>query len=204
MEFTYFNNTIKLLNKELTVLDKLVLDFISRVDIKYVIISGYVAILFGRSRNTEDVDIFIEDRGLGDFTNFYAKIISNKRYYSINAEDAKDAYELMRDFGSLRFAEKDTFNPNFEIKFARDETDFYSLNNPLTVDLGFEPKLKVSPLELEIPYKLYLGSEKDFADAAHLYTVFKEILDVRRLKVFLNDLNISKSVKKRVLGDIYE
>jgi hypothetical protein len=204
MEFTYLNNVIKLPNKELTILDRLVLDFISRVDIRYVIISGYVAILFGRSRNTEDVDIFIEDKGLVSFTSFYTKIILGRRYYSINAEDAKDAYELMRGFGSLRFAEKETFNPNFEIKFAKDETDFYSLNNPLTVDLGLEPKLKVSPLELEIPYKLYLGSEKDFADAAHLYTVFKEILDVKRLKVFLNDLNISKSVKKRVLGDAYE
>ena len=31
-----------------------------RLDIRYVIISGYIAILFGRSRNTEDVDLFIE------------------------------------------------------------------------------------------------------------------------------------------------
>ena len=46
--------------KELNDLDKFVIDFTSilnKLKIKYVIVSGYVAILFGRSRSSEDIDI---------------------------------------------------------------------------------------------------------------------------------------------------
>jgi hypothetical protein len=200
MEYSYSKGVIKLPGKALTALDNLVLDFISHIDVRYVIISGYVAILFGRSRNTEDVDIFIMDEGLDQFTNFYSKIVSDGRYYAINAESPADAYELMKGIGSLRFAEKGTFDPNFEIKFAKDETDFYSLNNAYTVDFGNGRKLLVSPLELEIAYKLYLGSEKDLADASHIYIVFKESLDIAKLKAFVSELPIKRGAVKETLG----
>jgi predicted nucleotidyltransferase len=54
------------LDKELNVLDRFVLDFASMLDaakIRYVVISGYVSILLGRTRTTEDVDVFIEKWG---------------------------------------------------------------------------------------------------------------------------------------------
>ncbi|MCW6159902.1 MAG: hypothetical protein LVQ95_02320 [Candidatus Micrarchaeales archaeon] len=50
MEYTYSNGAITLSNKELTVLDRVVIKFLKAVSFKYVIISGYIAILFGRSR----------------------------------------------------------------------------------------------------------------------------------------------------------
>ncbi len=104
MEFEYSNGIIRLLGKKLTILDKTVISFISHVPVKYVIVSGYLAILFGRSRNTEDIDIFIEDKGLHEFSRFYDKIISTGKFYAINAENAEDAYELMKEHGSLRLA----------------------------------------------------------------------------------------------------
>ncbi|MCL4380666.1 hypothetical protein M1141_00105 [Candidatus Marsarchaeota archaeon] len=187
---------------KLTMLDKIVLDFISLIDCKYVIISGYVAILFGRSRNTEDVDIFIENKGIKGFLKFYQKVTSTSKYYPLNAENANDAYDLMISTGSLRFAERGTFVPNFEIKFPKDQADFYSLNNALIVDLGEGRRLRFSPLELEIAYKLFLGSDKDFADASHLYITFKESLDMQKLKEFLSELPIKKSTIKNILGTI--
>ena len=156
----------------------------------------------GRSRNTEDIDIFIEDKGIGGFSVFYNRITSTSEYYAINAENAEDAYELMEEGASVRFAEKGTFVPNFEVKFARKETDFYCLDNALLVDLQTEPKLRISPLELEIAYKLFLGSEKDFADASHLYITFKDVLDMEKLKGFIGELPIKKTVVKKILGDI--
>lgn len=45
------------------VLDELVLDIVSifdRLDIQYVVVSGYVAVLLGRSRATEDIDVIVE------------------------------------------------------------------------------------------------------------------------------------------------
>ncbi|EQD42081.1 hypothetical protein B2A_10505, partial [mine drainage metagenome] len=105
------------------------------------------------------------------------------------------------DKSSLRFAEKGTFDPNFEVKFARKETDFYSMNNAWIVDLGRGSRIKISPMELEIAYKLYLGSEKDFDDAAHLYVIFKKILDIGKLRDFLKKLGIKMSVAKKILDE---
>ncbi len=82
-----------------------------------MIVSGYVAILFGRDRHTEDVDMFIRSMNAKDFSKLFNKIISSKKYYCINAEDANDAYNLLKEKSSIRFAEKNTFDPNFEIKF---------------------------------------------------------------------------------------
>jgi hypothetical protein len=203
MEYTYSKNMIKLPNKELTILDKVVLEFISHIEVEYVIISGYLPILFGRSRNTEDVDMFIKDDGLKKFSKFYDKIMSSGKYWVINASDSADAYELMTIHkSSLRIAEKNTSEPNFEIKFANKETDYYSLENAIIVDFGGATQIRISPLELEIAYKLYLGSEKDFADAKHLFIIFKEKLDMEKLKAFLKELNIKKEITKDILGDL--
>ena len=57
------------LYRELSELDKLVVDFIGILEkhIKYVIISGYISILLGRARATEDIDVFIEEISFGVF-----------------------------------------------------------------------------------------------------------------------------------------
>lgn len=63
MRFEFGRGRIKI-GRELSGLDKLVIRFVKilgRLEIDYVVISGYIAILFGRSRNTEDVDLFIEE-----------------------------------------------------------------------------------------------------------------------------------------------
>ena len=60
MEYAYSNDRIKYVGKRLTVLDKLVIDFLSCIDSDYVIVSGYIAILFGMDRHTEDIDIFMK------------------------------------------------------------------------------------------------------------------------------------------------
>ncbi len=53
-------NTIKL-EKEINQLDRFVFKFIKILEkyTDYVIVSGYVAILLGRDRGTEDIDIII-------------------------------------------------------------------------------------------------------------------------------------------------
>ena len=52
--------------KILSELDKLVLDFVRVLEkhVDYVLISGYVSILLGRTRITEDIDIFIKKTSL--------------------------------------------------------------------------------------------------------------------------------------------
>ena len=58
----FIKNTIKL-DKIINELDKFVFKFIKilKKHTDYVIVSGYVAILLGRSRTTEDIDVFIKE-----------------------------------------------------------------------------------------------------------------------------------------------
>lgn len=63
MKLKFLKNKIEF-KKELNDLDKFVVDFTSilnKLGINYVIVSGYVAILFGRNRTSEDVDIIMKN-----------------------------------------------------------------------------------------------------------------------------------------------
>lgn len=179
MEYKLEHGTLRL-DKVLSDLDKLVLDFVSvLVDskIRYVIISGYVAIFFGRSRTTEDIDVFVEKMGRKKFNAFYANLIGNG-YWVINAADEAEAFDLLMDSLAIRAAKKDNVVPNFEIKLPKKDTDFFSLDNAMKVVVNGKTLL-MSPFEMQIPFKLWLGSEKDIEDAVHLYTLFNDRLDKR-------------------------
>ena len=47
----------------------------------------------------------------------------------------------------------------------------------------------VSPIKLQIPYKLYLGSDKDIEDAVYLWMVFRDMLDSDLLRSFTERLH---------------
>ena len=189
MEFEFDSKSLKF-NKVLSELDKLVLDFVhllalSRV--RYVIVSGYVAILLGRSRTTEDIDIFIERLSSKSFTRFF-ELLERHNYWIINSDSCEDALDVLNSSLAIRIAKKGEAIPNFEVKFAKKDTDFLSLNNPLKVTLN-NRKLLMSPLEVQIPFKLLLGSEKDIEDATHIYELFKDKLDRELMK------NVAKNLK---------
>ncbi len=44
------------------------------------------------------------------------------------------------------------------------------------------------PSSLQIPYKLYLGSDKDIEDAVYLWMLFRETLDGDLLRSFMERL----------------
>jgi len=181
-------------------LDKLVLRFVGTIDFNYVIISGYIAILFGRSRNTEDVDIFIDHISSHKFLEFYKKL-EKQDFYILDAEDAEDAYDRLKEGLSVRFAEKNTTEPNFELKFPKRDTDFYSIEHRIRVIISNKHEVMISPIELQIAYKLYLGSEKDELDARHLYGLFKNNINKKLLKDFMSNLKVKENYSKEVLGE---
>ncbi len=193
MEFEFKKNKI-IFNRELSNLDKLVLKFIKVLDnekIDYVIISGYIAILFGRSRGTEDVDLFIEEMSFEKFNRLWGKFNANG-FECINISNSKEAYkEFLKNKTSIRFAEKGEFMPNFELKFPNSKENFYSIKNKLKVILNGE-ELITSELEMQIAFKLKLGSDKDFEDARHLYKTFKEHLNINKLRSHINELKVEK------------
>jgi predicted nucleotidyltransferase len=184
-------------DRELSNLDLLVLRFVKildRLGIDYVIISGYIAILFGRSRNTEDVDLFVEEMPFGKFERFW-KELELEGFECLNTPDMEEAYNhYLKEKIAVRFAEKGFIQPNFEVKFPKTRYNEYSLKNKIEVILKGE-KLKTSEMELQIAFKLSLGSDKDFEDARHLYKVFKEHLDKSLLEKQIHALKVEKQAE---------
>jgi len=193
MEFEFKENGI-VFNRELSNLDKLVLKFVkvlNKEKVDYVIISGYIAILFGRSRGTEDVDLFIDEIGYPKFEKLW-RSFNDSGFECINTSNSKEAYEeFLKNKTSIRFAEQGEFMPNFELKFPQTKYNQYSIKHKIKVLLNGE-YLNTSEIELQIAFKLNLGSDKDFEDARYLYKVFKEVLNIALLKNQISELNVEK------------
>ncbi|AIF85583.1 hypothetical protein NTE_03555 [Candidatus Nitrososphaera evergladensis SR1] len=178
------------LNKELNDLDKLVLDFVKILDrnkVNYVLVSGYVSILFGRSRSSEDIDLIVEKISKKKFLALWKEI--SKGFDCITTDDPENAYrKYLAARAALRFSRTGEVIPNMEFKFPKVRLESWVLGNGMEVLLN-RRAIRISPVELQIPYKLFLASEKDIEDARYLYRLFKEKLDQELLKYFLKKLD---------------
>lgn len=196
MEVKYSGNTIEI-KRALSELDKFVIDFVEilrRLKIRYVIVSGYVSILFGRSRATEDVDTFVDDMDRKSFDKF-AKEIEQQGLWIVNTSSMSVAYAMMAEGDSIRVAKKGEAIPNIEIKIAKTKEDKEQLENPLKAMINGS-ELLISPIESQIAYKFWLGSEKDIEDAVYLYELFREKLNKRSLIEKCKELNVLETMMK--------
>ncbi|ASJ11822.1 hypothetical protein [Thermococcus thioreducens] len=182
-----------IINRELSELDKFVLNVVELIGkyAPYVIVSGYVTILFGRSRGTEDVDFVIERVSEEGFL----KMCDEARlrgFEFLNPEDCGGLYEMLLQRMGIRMARQGEIIPNAEIKFPKDYFHREALEKRIPVELSGR-RIYISPIELQIAYKLYLGSDKDFEDAFFLYELFKEELDWVMLREYAKRLNVEVS-----------
>jgi hypothetical protein len=190
MELRFSDKGIEF-EKTLNSLDKFVVGFteiLNKLSIKYVIVSGYVSIIFGRNRSSEDVDMILEKLDFERFCELWRTLAGE--FECIITEDAREAYEEYLLTGhAIRFSIKREFIPNMELKFPKTALDHWSLANRIRVVMN-KNELFISPLELQICFKLFLGSEKDIEDARYLYDIFKDRLDKGLLKDFSRNLKI--------------
>ena len=192
MKFTYTRNTISIKDKVLTDLDEFVFDFLHVLDkyCTYVIISGYLPIFFGRSRGTEDVDVFIDHIDEQTFIRFYNELVK-ENYYFLNPEDEHGLYEMLTQNLGIRAAKKESIIPNIEMKFTKDDIDRFTMENRMEVHVANTNRFFIAPLEVEIPYKLYLGSEKDIEDAVYLWEIFQKYINKKLIHRFMKELHVS-------------
>lgn len=185
--------------KELSTLDKFVINFTSilnDLDIKYVVVSGYVAILFGRNRTSEDVDIIIEKTTFDKFEELWNEV--HNEFECQNTENLKNAYaEYLSTDHAIRFSKKARVIPNIELKFPKDRLELWAISNRKEVVVNGH-KMFISQLELQIPFKIFLGSEKDIEDARYLYAIFREWLDRPLMQEFCQKLKIQKTFNKYI------
>jgi len=181
-----------ILNRILSELDKLVLDFLGILEkhVDYVIISGYVSILLGRSRATEDVDLFIERLSIDKFMSFYDELMK-KGFWCLNGDNPIEMFSYLSDGLAVRFAREGKSIPNFEVKFPKRKIDEETFGDFITVLLPEGKKIKISSLERQVAFKrYYLKSDKDIEDALHIERVFKEHLDYSKINKFKDIINI--------------
>ena len=198
MEIKFSGNEI-VFDKKLSDLDNFVIDFVNLLNaskIRYVIVSGYVSILFGRPRVTEDIDFLIENIDFNKFTVFISNL--EKDDFSVmNSDDKKKLYsDFLVKNTALRIYRGNIF-PNAEVKFVKNKLDKEALNNPLKVILN-DKELLISPLEQQIAYKLYLGSRKDIQDARFIFDIFKDKLDIKEILNVCRILKVEDKFKKYI------
>lgn len=155
----------------------------------YVIVSGYVAILFGRTRSTENVDILIPFCDVSTFVLIHDDFIRNG-YEFLNAEDAFGLFSLLASGSGVRLCEHDLFIPNIEIKFVKNESDEYSFQNRIPLIIA-DRTFCISPLEIQIAYKLWLGSEKDIEDTLFLQEISRDLINMDLLQDFFTSFGVS-------------
>lgn len=181
------------INRELSELDLFAIDFVNvlRKHTNYVIISGYVSILLGRARASEDIDIIIPKMHLHGFLQLFSDIKANG-LYCLNSGTGENAYEYLSENLALRFAKEGNVIPNIELKLAKNKIDEITLNKTITVKIGKE-ELVISHLELQIAFKeAVLKSPKDIEDARHIRNVAKGYLHEELIEQY-----------KRVLHEFY-
>lgn len=178
------------IEKEPSKLDELVLDVtdvLNDLGVRYAVVSGYVAVLLGRSRATEDIDVITEP-----FSEATAKQLAGRLRdagYWGSAMPLDSIHEMLSEGSIIRVAEDGHRVPNVELKFASDEYDRASLENTITIRLN-DRELRAGELELQIAYKLYLGAEKDFEDAVYIYELAEPTLNKRKLQDYAEDLGV--------------
>ncbi|MFC6615977.1 hypothetical protein ACFQAS_15430 [Halopenitus salinus] len=184
------------LSRELSELDKDVLDFTAILDacnVDYVIVSGYVAILTGRSRSTEDIDVILEPLSETETEELVSEL-KDRGYWGM-AMPLDEMYSMLNEGSRIRIAEDGKMYPNFETWFVSNDIEREALSNPLTVTFS-DGQIKISPLELQIAYKLRLAQAadslngKDFEDAIHLYLTFEERFNTEQLETYVKEFGV--------------
>jgi hypothetical protein len=185
-----------LLSRERSELDRDVIEFTSVLDendVDYVIVSGYVAILTGRSRSTEDIDIVLEPLSESRVDQL-ADRLETEGYWGLSMP-LEQLSEMLTRGDRVRIAEADELYPNFELWLASNEVEREALSTSIQAALG-DDSVAISSIELQIAYKLRLaqgaGSTdgKDFEDALHLYLTFEDQFKRHQLETYIDRLGV--------------
>jgi sugar-specific transcriptional regulator TrmB len=202
MEYDSEKKEIKL-DKELNNLDKFVLEFIKTLEkhTGYVIVSGYVSILLGRSRATEDVDLLIPEMSFEKFKELWDELVKDD-FECINTSKPEEGFKFLNDY-AIRFFKRGRPTPNIEFKQMKRDLEKYAFKNKIKAIINGH-QLYLSPLELQIIYKLFLAADggdgelfadKDIEDARHLYKLFKEKLNKEEFSVLVDKLNVKNKLR---------
>ena len=184
------------ISREPSVLDEDVIAFTNVLDscaVDYVIVSDYLAILTGRTRATEDVDIILNTLTEAE-TEALVSALKDHDYWGM-AMPLAEMYSMLAEGDWIRVAAEGEMYPNFEVWFVSNGVEREAISNAITVEFD-DSEIAISPIELQIAYKLRLAkgtkstTGKDFEDALHLYLTFEEQLKAAKLEGYVEELDV--------------
>lgn len=177
-------------------LDELAIEFsdlLDKLGIDHVYVAGYVSILAGRARSTEDIDVLIEDID-EETTDELVQALGQHGFWG-PAMPLSSMYEMLENGDNIWVAPDDQVIPHLEVKVVGDEFDRASLESATTARIGGET-IPIGQLELQIAYKLRLGAQKDVEDAVHLYSIFEKHLSASRLETWVRRLGVQDEYER--------
>ncbi len=169
--------------------------------VEYVVVAGYVAILFGRARRNDEIGFILGSLSEDGFVRLCT--VAREAGFAVmqgdigSEESVRRLYReyLAQGYG-VRFTYRDMIIPNIEAKLARTDPHRYAITNHVRVVVNGEHVLRASPIELQIAYKLYLGSDKDVGDAVFLHSIFKDAISPDELHKWCEKLGADHSILK--------
>lgn len=150
---------------------------IAEKHVKYIIVSGYVAISHGRRRTTEDIDMIIERISFEKFEELHDDLINNG-FICVQSSKVGDVYDYLNKGDSVRYVwREDLQPPEMEVKFIKDEIDELQMETRKKLEFtGID--IWFSSIEFNIAFKEeLLKTPKDIEDARHLRIIYKDNID---------------------------
>lgn len=123
-----------------------------------------------------------------EFEDIWDKLLSNG-FWCINTSDVDEAFNMLKEH-AIRFSKENIPIPNMKFKIMKNEIEKFAYENKIKVIMRGKI-LFISPLELQVAYKLHLGSEKDLEDARYLYNLFKDKIDNQELDYSIEKLGVN-------------
>lgn len=161
--------------------------------IEHVFVAGYVAILAGRARATQDIDVLLDPADADDVSDLAARLEAEGFWGPAMPLDEMASVLAAGD--TIWVAPDGEMAPHLDVQFGTDRFDRASLDEAITARIDGQ-SLPIGPLELQIAYKLYLGTQTDREDAAHLYTLFEESLRRERLEAWVDELEVRQDYER--------
>ncbi len=186
------------MTRDKNILEKFLLDFakvIEKQGVKYIVVSGFVAIAHGRIRGTEDIDMIIERIGKKRFVELHNDLVK-AGFECMQSDDAELIFDNYLNCNlSVRYTKRGEYIPEMELKLAKDELDEMQINEREKIDFtGLD--VWFSSIEINIAFKEeLLKSEKDIEDARHLRLIYKNKLDenkINKIKKMIRELRLKE------------
>jgi hypothetical protein len=177
------------------ILDEFCISFCKVVQkyVKYIVVSGFVAISSGRVRGTEDIDMIVERMQFERYVLMHHALLK-AGFCAVQSANEKTLFtDYLASGLSVRYTHKDNPLPEMELKFAKDPLDEYQLATRTKLQLTGLP-IWFSNINVNIAFKeYYLKSDKDLEDAMHLRQVYPELVDENEIK------NVATLIKRHRL-----